>query len=354
MGLAPQRILIVRLSHLGDVAQTLPLYHALRAAHPTARIAWAVQPEFAGLVEPLPGLERAIRFDRRDGARGWSRLARELEQFGADWTIDAQGNVKSALVALASRAPRRSGYARADWREPFGATSTTEACAPGPSSEHAVDRLLRLARHVAPGWDGVPRFDAALSPAELARGERALAALTHGAGGVLIHLSNPADVRAWPLARWAEAARLAAEQGPVVIVSGPAEELHGRALERELRDPRVAHLVGQRGLRELAALFTAAARRGMAFAGCDSGPLHLAWASGLRVVLLAGPQDEFRTGPYPPRGPHTILRAEPPPACAPCRARRCEHAEGPVCLSAIAGRELDAALRTRARGRSAG
>ncbi len=327
------RILIVRLSHLGDVVQTLPLYHALCDAHPSARIAWAIQPEFEGLVRALPGLERTIVFRRRAGARAWPRLVRELEEFGADWSIDAQGNTKSAMVSLASRAGRRSGYARTDWREPFAATSVTDPCAPSATVEHAVERLLRLARHTAPNSRAQPRFDAAVSSDEAEQAERTLAELAFGEKGVLLHLSPPADVRSWPLAKFAAFARASAEHGPVLVLSGPAEESEGRALERDLRHPRIAHVVGQRGLRELAALFTVCARRGTTFVGCDSGPMHLAWASGMRVVLLAGPQDERRTGPYEVALDHRVVRSSRRLECTPCMSRSCAHDEGPVCIT---------------------
>lgn len=340
---ASLRILIVRLSHLGDVVQALPLFHALRAEFPAARIAWAIQPEFAGLLRGLPGLERVIAFERRAGAAAWPKLARELEDYGADWSIDAQGNVKSAMVALASRASRRSGYARDDWREPFAATSVTDPCPAGERDEHAVERLLRLARHVAPGRHP-PRFDAGLSPEEIERGENALRALAPRPGGALLHVSPPADVRSWPLERFADIARARAELGPVVVVSGPAEEAHGRALEHELRHPRIAHVVGQRGLRDLAALFTAAARNDMPFVGCDSGPMHLAWASGMHVVLVAGPQDERRTGPYEHALAHAVVRTDRALDCAPCLSRTCSHREGPVCMSTITTDDVRRAL----------
>ena len=65
------RILIVRLSHLGDVVHALPLLSALRAAHPTARIAWTVQPEFADLLRDRAELDQILLFDRRGGWVGW-------------------------------------------------------------------------------------------------------------------------------------------------------------------------------------------------------------------------------------------------------------------------------------------
>ena len=132
------------------------------------------------------------------------------------------------------------------------------------------------------------------------------------------------------------------------VLAGPAEAEAGRALARELAgEPLVAHWTGQRGLRTLAGVFTHAARAGAAFVGCDSGPMHLAWTSGMRVVCLAGPQDARRTGPWPladGAGPHAIVRAREEPACAPCFARRCTHADGPVCLARIGADDVFAAL----------
>ena len=114
---SPDRILLVRFSHLGDVVCALPLYHALRSAFPGARLAWATQAEFAPLIEPLPGLERVIRLDRRGGLRAVRRLRQSMRAFNPDLSVDAQGNYKSAVAALLSGAPRRVGSHPRDWRE---------------------------------------------------------------------------------------------------------------------------------------------------------------------------------------------------------------------------------------------
>ena len=136
---APRRIALVRLSHLGDVVLALPLFHALRARFPAAELAWVVQREFAPLVEPLPGLARTIRFDRRGGLRGWLELRRELAEFSPDLAIDAQGNLKSGFALACSGAATRVGMARADWREPLGRFALTES-ADAARGEHAFER----------------------------------------------------------------------------------------------------------------------------------------------------------------------------------------------------------------------
>lgn len=362
-----ERILLVRLSHLGDVVHALPVFHALRAAYPRARIAWAVQREFASLLEGLPGLERVVTFDRRGGARAWLDLREELAAFDPVLTVDAQANLKSALATLTSGAPRRVGLARVDWREPLGHAALTE-CAPPARSQgvvpHALDRMLTLARHVA----GLPpqarlRSDPDLSPAELAQGRERLEAVAPAGPGalVLLQLARAGDVRSWPLASFEELARaLVAEGRRVLALSGPEEEAEGRELARRLSEGKaVGHWVGQRGLRELASVLTVAADAGAHLVACDSGPLHLAVACGVPVLALAGPQDPRRTGPWPvplerdgqaPRASeslHRVVRSATPPACAPCLARACEHAQGPVCMASIEPRAVLAALAAR-------
>ncbi|MCA8981522.1 MAG: glycosyltransferase family 9 protein [Planctomycetes bacterium] len=336
----PTRILIVRLSHLGDVIHALPVFHALRAAHPDARIAWVVQPEFAGLLKDLEGLDECIPFERRGGATAWLRLHARLAAFGADWAIDAQGNWKSAMVALASGAARRSGSHRADWRERSAATSANDRaprCVRGP---HAVDRMLTLAEHVAPGVPLPSGPHLAVSPEVLAEGRTQLdERLASRAAPSILALGRSGDPRAWPESHVADCATELVRAGaPVLIVSGPAESDTGARLAASLRVPGVAHWVEQRGLTQLAGLFAAAAERGGTLLASDSGPAHLAAAVGLPVICLSGPQDAARTGPWPvpgPASPHRVLRAELEPDCAPCFARTCSHPQGPVCMSGI-------------------
>jgi len=78
----------------------------------------------------------------------------------------------------------------------------------------------------------------------------------------------------------------------------------------------VRDLVGATGLRQLAALLS----RARAFVGCDTGPMHLAAASGAPVVALFGPADPRRTGPWGEG--HRVVRVPPP--CAPCNRRTCD------------------------------
>lgn len=356
MTAAARRILLVRLSHLGDVVHALPVFHALRAAEPAAEIGWVIQREFADLVRGLPGLARVFEFDRRGGVRAWFALRAELASWRADQVIDAQGNWKSAGVARISGAARRTGLHAEDWRERSAAWLANDRAARAHGT-HAVERMFALAEHAAraPAPPDASAFELGLCASELALAADELAQrVTLPFDGVIVNLATPGDVRAWPAERFGALAQAIARRGErVLVLAGPAEAELGRTLARELaHEARVAVWPGQRGLRTLAGVFTLAARAGATFAGCDSGPLHLAWACGLRVVCLAGPQDARRTGPWPiadGAGPHAVVRARAEPACAPCLARRCTHAAGPVCMTHIDLADVLAALaRVRA------
>ena len=346
----PQRILIVRLSHLGDVVHALPVFHALREAYPAAEFGWAIQPEFSGLVEGLPGLERIFHFGRQQGLSAWFKLRRELLDWRPDLAVDCQGNLKSAVVTRLSGARRRAGYHRYDWREQAGArilTETSQRVTTNPI--HALDRTTQLVQHFVPKAE--LRTDPALTETELETGRASWREHGGTAGALLIHLSTQSDVRSWPTSSAANLAQAAAAKGrSVIILSGPAEREEGQKLASELSGTeRVHHWVGQDGLRDLAGIFHAAAEDDSQLVGCDSGPMHLAVACNLAVLCLEGPQDANRTGPrqlaHLARPSETrVMRATEQLECAPCLKRRCGHAEGPVCMTRILPEQVLQAL----------
>ena len=366
---AAERILLVRLSHLGDVVHALPVYHALRRAHPGARLAWAVQPEFHGLLAHLPGCERLVSFGRDRGPGAWLGLRRELAAFDATWAVDCQGNWKSAVATRLSGAPRRSGLAAAEWRESSARFLVPDRPAQPAAGLHAVDRMLHLAAHLVPGAWPTPEtaraegaFDLGLPEELLAQGRGAAREQLDDAGSgppVILALGRAGDPRSWSLTNSADlVAQLAAAGRRVLVLSGPAEADQGRALATTLegRDLGVApaHWIDQRGLAELAAYLAGAAELGALFVGADSGPMHLAWAMGLEVLGLAGPQDPRRTGPWPvPRelagrhgapSPHRVLTSAEALTCRPCLARTCSLSRGPVCLDDLGADQVAEAV----------
>jgi heptosyltransferase-1 len=356
----PERILLVRLSHLGDVVHALPVWHAVARAFPTARLAFATQPAYAPLLEGLERLEAIVPFDRGGGLGAWWRFRRSVRRFRPTWTIDCQGNWKGAMATRLSGAPRRSGLAPSLWREPSARRLLNdlapEAAAP-PMTSHAGERQLSLARHVV-GHEGEPNFGLDLTAEELDVGHRTLAHCLAATGRVgssppplLLHLARPGDPRSWPAAEFFELARLAADAGwPVLILGGPDERDLVPEAMRMAELPGIHAELGTLALRPLAALFAAASARGGRLVACDSGPAHLAAATALCVHLLFGPQSPARTGPWPPAEPDGLHSAQTSALdldCRPCLLRACPKTRGAECLFALDAAEVFRALCER-------
>ncbi len=291
------KLLLVRLSALGDVIHALPL--AASAAAAGATVGWVVERAFAGLLDGNPHCAQIFVAD----TKAWRRralspatfaevraLRSELRTFAPDHTIDVQGLWKSALVARMAAAPV-AGFAAGQRREGSSALLCDLRVAPGPDARHVVDRNLALLSAV-----GIPAAarapDAAYllarpSPeadAFLAAQPRPFAVLHPGAGR---------DDKTWGEERFATLARaLRARSGLHSVISwGPGDERRAERLATLLPDASRPPLLDFPGLARLAA----ASRL---FVGGDTGPLHLADALGAPTLGLFGPTDPERNGPY--------------------------------------------------------
>ncbi len=328
-----RRVLLVKTSSLGDVLHTLP---AVTEASARCDVCfdWVVEPAFAAVAAWHPAVERVIEAPLRAWRRAPRRLGRELpalrralrtQQY--DWVIDAQGLIKSALLARLARGSR-AGFDAKTVRERPAAWSY-ERTVSVPAELHAVERTRTLFAHVLGYAPGAVPPDSGLA-------RRLAAAPEANPRAVLLMPGTTWRTKHWPEAHWARLARLLAGAGwDVRVTAGTDAEAR--------RSARIA-AAGEGQLEprgNLEALFDAVAGVG-AVVGVDAGPLHLASALGVPGVALFGPTDPARTGPW-----NSGLRVESSTlSCAPCRARRCSHprplmgpADGfpldPPCLGAI-------------------
>jgi ADP-heptose:LPS heptosyltransferase len=137
------RVLITRLSAVGDCIHTLPLASAIRARYPRAMIAWCVEPAAAALVKSHPAVNRVVVVKK-----GWLRsptqiiqVRRELRALKCDIVLDPQSLTKSAVAGWFSGARRRIGFAPPQGREAAPWLHTDHIVR---QSTHVVDAYLEL------------------------------------------------------------------------------------------------------------------------------------------------------------------------------------------------------------------
>ena len=342
-----KRILIVRLSAIGDCVHCLPSFAALRSAFPDAEIDWLIDDRAADLFRGLPGLTRLhvlpVRKWKSEGIRGLSlllamrRFGKDLRRFNYDVAIDFQGLTKSAWLAKLSGAPRRIGYDDQDGRE-ISRWLNNERVAPPDAAVHVIDRnnalLTALGIQRVPSQFPLPDFSdeddsAPVKTLFSVNGiESSVRPLMLYAGETWESKTSSID---W-LAALADSLSSTFDR-PVIIGWGGATDLkRTEAIQKRMTSSAI--LAPQTNLRQYAALVS---RCGL-FVGPDTGPMHIAAALNVPTVGIFGSTDELRNGPYGDR--HTTVTADV--VCRPCWKRRCPLKTGRlVCLERI---QIDAVL----------
>jgi heptosyltransferase I len=295
------RVLIVRLSAVGDCIQTLPLAAALRRHVPQARITWAVEKGSADIVGACPAIDELLVLPRgfaRSPQLLW-KLRGLLQSRHFEMTFDPQGLTKSGLVAWLSGAPRRIGFARPAARElnPWLQTELVHSREP-----HRVTRYLELLRPL--GIDSAPaHFQLTIPPAALALAFDLRMRPDLSSGYVVLNPGAGWASKRWPIERFADVAVHLGRRGLRSLVSWGGERERELAEQIVARGGQAAILAPPTTLLELAAVL----KHARFVVGSDTGPIHLAAAVGTPCVALFGASSAAACGPYGPG--HIVLQA---------------------------------------------
>lgn len=379
------KILIVKLSAIGDVIHTLPALNAIRRHYPDAEIDWLVEEAAASVVEGHAALDRVIVSRRKRWLRalrnGPNRIAtlrsilrfiREIRATRYDLIIDFQQLMKSGLMVWLARGNVKAGFDGGMAHMEESHRFLNRRIPPVSMEIHALERYLILVRAlgipVAEIEYNIPVGDAdRTNVGRMLRGARAFGVRKLELSGVRkLELSgegrgartdlpplapepsrplvaiNP--VAQWPTKLWDTAGfaqvadRLIREFGAdVVFTGGPADRpVVAEILEKMERS--AADLTGRTNLKELAALYEGA----RLVISTDTGPMHLAAAVGTPVVALFGPTAPRRTGPF--GDGHQVVRLSLD--CAPCFKRRCARGDT-ACMAGISVDEVVACVQLR-------
>ncbi len=290
----PQRILIVRLTAIGDVIHGVPVLCALREAFPQAYIGWVAEGRGADVLSGHPALDALIKAPRHwyYSLREIGRLRCELARHRFDTTVDLQNLTKSALMAWLSGAPRRIGAAAEHRRELAGWLNNEAAPSHAP---HVIEHYLNLLRPLGV-IDPDVRFDLAETPSDGLFADRLLTEQRLPAEEFVI--LNPGagwPSKLWPAERYGELARQLYDSH-----GAPSLAVWGTPDERPLAEAIVANSGGAAQLAPPTTMgqLGAVTRRARLFVGSDTGPLHLAVAVGTPAISLHGPSRAAWCGAY--------------------------------------------------------
>lgn len=350
----PHRILIVKLSAIGDVIQTLPMVEALRAEFSMAHIDWVVEEEASDLIIGHSALDRVIVSHRKSWQKQifrkgefWNTIKeirnflRSLRSRQYDWVIDNHGIFKSGLLVILSRGRRKIGYRRSRGIAEEGSYFfTNERYRPLSLERPAVERYLDLIAQLGVSVNNITLNYSvgreARMKAEALLSEKGFASCPV----IVIHPMAKWPTKQWPGENFVRLAEALTEQGASVVFTGsPADFAAVQEMANKIQTPgRILNLAGQTNLKELAGLFSLA----NLVLSTDTGPMHLAAAVKAPLIALFGPTAPWRTGPY--GNGHVILRKAL--ACSPCFKRKCPTME---CMNSLTVEEVLKAADERLR-----
>jgi heptosyltransferase-1 len=306
----PKRVLIIRLSAIGDVVFASPLVAACRERYPNTEIDWLAEGVVRPLLTELPGLTQVVLWPRQEWQDLWREkrifallravmaFRQKLRERNYDLVIDAQGLVKSAFLSWLTGSPQRIGFKS---KEPNGVFLTQrfdKSITPRISSEY-----LALADTL--GWD-TSSFEMVLGLSELDN-KRSIDIAPQEAYVVIAPFTTRPQ-KHWTHAHWKALIEQLVDAGHrVACLGGPADREEAAAL---LEGLTVMNWVGAYPLGVSAGLV----KQASGIIGVDTGLTHMGIAAGVPTVALFG-----STCPYLETGRDNVRVIYHGLECAPCR-----------------------------------
>ncbi|MFK8047178.1 MAG: lipopolysaccharide heptosyltransferase I [Halioglobus sp.] len=287
------RVLIVKMSSLGDVIHTLPALNDAVAAIPGIRFDWVVEEAFAEIPAWHPAVDRvfpiALRRWRKKPMKNfrgpeWKKFRTSIGRRQYDLVIDAQGLLKSAMVARLVNAPRY-GMDKRSVREQLASLFYHHAIAV-PKKLHAVERTRML-------------FAQSLNyPIPTSQGDYGVRSnLKYGSdklpASLLFFHGTARAEKLWPVDHWIELARLLEAKNFKLWLPWGSEKERQRA-DHIAGSVNNAEVLPKLNLLGLASMLMEVD----GVVAVDTGLAHLSAALDVPTVSLYGPTDIDLIGAY--------------------------------------------------------
>ena len=332
------RILLIKLTSMGDLFHTLPALSELKEYRPDLTIDWLVDEQFAEVPLWSKHINRVISIPLR-GVKRHKKIhllfsaLRELRQVKYDMVIDAQGLIKSAIISRFARTKSRHGYASHTTREPWASVFY--------SNKHSVTWDMHAVMRIRLLMSSV--FDYSINLfAPLEFGVKKLQAPQLFSTTTIVCCPCTSwSSKLWPKKYWRNLfLLLSMSQCQIKLVWGSSEE---REYAEQLAEGfKHVSLIPPAKITEVAAYV----QQSDAVVGVDTGFTHLAQIFDVPLVALYGPTAPSKTGPLGQK--QQVLSADF--SCSPCFSSQCTYGDqggvSPACYTSISPQSVFDALVT--------
>ena len=338
------RILLIKMSSMGDIFHTFPAISDIKQHYPDAQIDWVVEDSFSEIVNWHPGVRKVIpinlrRWVKERNAKSWyefKAFRRELRTESYDYIIDAQGLLKSAAMAKCAQGHGVDGYDKDSAREPI-THWFYKRHHHVDKAQHAVERTRQLIGKVL-GYTPAPKLNFGIN--------QNFTHIKDDPRKLVFIIGTSWVTKLWATIEWQALGKIAIDAGfDVEIIWGSEEE---QAIAEQIINvcPQATRTQQRLSITTIAEKLVAAA----GVIGLDTGFSHLAGALETPTIALYGATSPTKVGLI---GEHTCnLQMREPLECMPCHKRHCkwlpEHSvDTPQCMTSIKAEQVWQALQNK-------
>jgi len=314
-------LIVMTDKHMGNLIVSIPAIRALLEHFKNKNVFLLIDALYREIVESVISKENMILFHRRElkkmsshqKLREYFKLIKKIRAIKPELSIDLEGRQASATFSFLSGAKIRVG--RISGERPYLYNKKVNV----RKNSHRVFGYMDIAKSVGANTDKIVFYVQPTKPKEISLDKKLLSygIQIKDRPYVCLHPGAGKIYKQWPIENFAEVADWLTQQGfAVVIIGGKSDERNSEKLI-QLMQSKAYNLTGRLSLGELVALL----KSSELYIGNDSGPLHLAAATGIPVVGLFGPADDRRWGPL---GENSyVLRGYK--RCSKCKGKDCAY-----------------------------
>lgn len=326
------KILIVRLSAIGDVVHSLPVLQALRRKFPDSFIGWAVEKRCSDVLVNNPLVDKVYLFPKKKFSKESLELIKEIREEKFDIAIDLQELLKSAAITFLSGAKRRIAHAGTRELAHLFVNEKLPAHDNFDPNKLIIERYLEPAAYLGAPVDEVEFPLPPISEEVKQKVNSLLSGITKE-----IIVFSPATIwptKHWPEKYWAELLNKITDKYQVIFIGTDKDKPLINRITSQAKTNNSVNLAGKTSLLELIEIFN----RSKYVIAPDTGPAHIANATQVpSIIMIFGPTGAKRTPPYGEK--HHAVSTELP--CQPCFKRQCPRTDNPLeCMKNIAPHEI--------------
>ncbi len=295
---SPDRILLIRLSSVGDLVLAAPVAERLRSVYPQSRITWLVDSGYESLASLFTAVDEVAVFEhlaRHRGPSGIGRLAQELGKF--ELVVDLQHKLRSAVLCSILNPQRKLSLVKRRGVELLRAMMGRDTVLREP--HQAIRNLLVLEKYMPGGVDPDDGLEGVTVPKVRLSQELAVVVRTEfkerfGHRPIVgIVPDSRHYTKAWPYGHLQVLVNMCIEQGFGVVLLGGLDGSAGADfVSRSFSHEHLLTIQGE-DLEHLAARISACS----ILVSPDSGPAHMAGVLGIPTLVLFGPTSAERWKP---------------------------------------------------------